>query len=437
MTPPTIPYSPDSERAVLGAMMLSPEAIDVATDIVHEDDFHLERHRFIFAAIVSISERSSYVDALTVKEELDSRRVLDRIGGYDYLSDILGTTVSAAGARHYAEIVKEKSTRRRIIAAGHEIVRVGHEAKEPQDDAERTLFSVLTDEAGEIQPISHMTAEFTKEFSARVAAGGVITGVKTGYRYLDSLLNGLPRKALIVLGARPGIGKTSLALNISDNACVQDLGTAIFSPEMSGQELITKIVSTRTGINYHRIQRGSVRGKEEGDLVTSTAREVGKLKLVIDDTSAITVGKIRARVRRIARRKDFNLSLVVVDYLQHMDTSGDGENMNYKIGEIVKGLKSLAKEMNVAVLLLSQFRRPKQGDEKKWPGLMDFRDSGAIESEADIAIILHRPVDQDSEASEEDKRDARLKIAKNRHGESNRVVRMNWIYERGKFEEVE
>jgi replicative DNA helicase len=431
------PQSVEAEQSVLGSMLLDKEVIPVVTEILKSEDFYRADHREIFEAVMDLFDSGEPVDLITVSEQLKLRTSLDNIGGLEYLTNIASAVPTTANARHYAKIVEEKSTLRKLIKASSEIVNMGYEASEELsyivDRAEKSIFDVLQKRGTQgFAPIKEVLVNAFNKLEELYNNKGHITGIPTKFVDLDYKTAGLHNSDLILVAARPAMGKTAFALNIAQNAAVYSgVPVAIFSLEMSKEQLVSRILCSEAMVDSQKIKTG----KLEDDDWKKIARALGPLSeapIYIDDTPGISISEIRAKCRRLKLEK--NLGLVVIDYLQLMQGRGKTESRQQEISDISRSLKILAKEINVPIITLSQLSRAPEARADHRPILSDLRESGAIEQDADIVMFLYR---DDYYNPESDKKNiAEVILAKHRSG-STGTVELTWLGTYTKFANVE
>jgi replicative DNA helicase len=394
------PHSLEAEQSVLGGLLLDNLAWDRAADLLTEGDFYRHEHRLIFGAIAALVALSRPADVITVHEQLQSHGKADDVGGLAYLNDLAQSVPSAANLRRYAEIVRERAILRKLISASDEIAT---QAFNPQG---RTVATILDEAEGKIlkigeegarqrqgfQPINQLVVSLIDRVTELYENGAEdVTGVRTGFFDLDRNTAGLQKGDLLVLAARPSMGKTAFALNIAENVAVHEgLPVLVFSMEMGASQLALRLVGSLGRIDQTHLRTGKLGDDEWGRL----AEAVDKLKQVqifIDETPALTVAELRARARRMARQFGGTLGLIVIDYLQLMSGSSSGdENRATELGEISRGLKGLAKELQCPVIALSQLNRSVETRTDKRPLMSDLRESGAIEQDADVIMFIYR-----------------------------------------------
>ncbi len=390
------PNSIEAEQAVLGGLMLSTEAWDKVADRITEGDFYRRDHALIFRAIGELSNKSMPADAVTLGEWFEAQGIAELVGGSRYILELANTTPSAANIAAYADIVREKSVLRQLIDAGTEIagdafVPEGRSSHELLETAEQKVFRIAEAGARGRKGFVSMGAAVKEAFAQlqhRYENRGAVTGLATGLRDFDDMTAGLQPSDLIILAARPSMGKTALALNMAEYAAIKGKkAVAVFSMEMSASQLAFRLISSLGRINQQHLRTGEL---EDADWprVTSAIQLLKDAKIFIDDTPALSPGELRARARRLKREHD--LGLIVIDYLQLMAVPGTRENRATEISEISRSLKALAKELNVPVIALSQLNRSLEQRTDKRPVMADLRESGAIEQDADVIVFIYR-----------------------------------------------
>ncbi len=420
------PQSVEAEQAVLGGLMLAPEAFDRVADLITEGDFYRRDHQLIYRAIRELAEKNRPYDAVTLGEWFESQGLGEQVAGGAYLVELAGTTPSAANIKAYAEIVRDKAVLRQLIEVGTTIVNdgfqpEGRESSELLAKAEQEVFAIA--EAGargrqDFTPVNKAMAEAFDVLQTRHANGGGITGLPTGYTEFDEMTAGLQPTDLIILAARPAMGKTTFALNIAEFAAIKTRkAIAVFSMEMSASQLALRLISSNGRINATRLRTGQLED-EDWSRVTSAIRMIKETRIFIDDTPALSPEVLRAKARRLKREHD--LGLIVIDYLQLMQVPGNSENRATEISEISRSLKALAKELNVPVVALSQLNRSLETRTDKRPVMADLRESGAIEQDADIIVFIYRD-DYYNKENSPDKGLAEIIIGKQRNGPTGSV----------------
>jgi len=424
----TPPHSIEAEQAVLGGLLLDNTAWDRIADLVGTDDFYRNDHRLIFAAIFRLVDASRPADAVTVFETLRNANKADDAGGLGYLNALAQNTPSAANIRRYAEIVRERSVLRRLVSAGDEIATsalnpAGRDTKQILDEAESKVFRIAEEGARgrqgfiEIQPLLTKVVERIQELFERANPSDV-TGVPTGFADLDAKTSGLQPGDLVIIAGRPSMGKTSLALNVGEHVAIeQGMPVAVFSMEMGASQLALRMLSSVGRLDQQRLRTGRL-FDDDWPRLTTAIQKMHEAPLYIDETPALTAIDLRARARRLSRTCG-KLGLIIVDYLQLMSASGQGENRATEISEISRGLKALAKELSVPVVALSQLNRTVEQRTDKRPVMSDLRESGAIEQDADVILFIYR--DEVYNPDTNDKNVAEIIIGKQRNGPIGRV----------------
>ena len=388
------PHNLEAEQSLLGSMFLSSDAVETCLDVVSEEDFSRPAHSKIFAAIRSLYAHGEPVDQITVADRLEAVEQLDAAGGKPYLLDITSMVPTAANAAHYAEIVKRTAVLRQLIAAGTDIVALGYDGTEDIDSAieraEKRVFEVTNKRvSSNFVPLRELMKTGFEQIEKLYDRREHITGVPTGFPELDRILAGLHNGDLIILAARPSVGKTALALNIAVNAAKEGYPTAVFSLEMAAEQLVQRILCSEAAVDSQRLRTGYL---NEGDWpkIMQAAGRLNDAPLWVDDTPSASIIEVRAKARRLFRNKD--KGLIVIDYLQLMQpqTGRRADNRQVEIADISRGLKILSKELNVPVIALSQLSRAVEQRTSKRPMLSDLRESGAIEQDADVVMFIHR-----------------------------------------------
>jgi replicative DNA helicase len=421
------PHNLDAERALLGAMMLSKEVQIEAVGALTCDDFYSTRHQSIFEAMQELSARNVSYDVLTLADKLESMGKLETVGGYDYLTEISTSVTATAYWDRYAEIVKRLSTYRHLITAGSSIVTMGYEA--PDDTAEAVGFAeqsimAVTEKrlSSDFQQLEQQLWPAFKQFEYMTENKGQLSGIATGFSDLDRKTHGFRAGELIVLGARPAVGKSSFALNVATGAAKTGVNVAVFSLEMTVRDIVTRILCSEAEVSLTHVRDGNLSERDWGE-VTNAIGRLEKYHIAIDDTPALNITELRAKARRELRNSPNN-GLVIVDYLQLMQpVRRNTENRQVEIAEISRGLKILAKDLQVPVLALSQLSRAIEARKDQRPQLSDLRESGAIEQDADVVMFLDRLTSPgvDDEEGRPRRGQANLIIAKNRNGPTGEI----------------
>lgn len=421
------PHSIDAEESVLGALLLDKDAVIAVAEFLHPADFYDERHQEIYISALELYEERVPVDVLTVSEKLKKRKVLKKVGGASYLADLANKVPTAAHVEHYGRIVKDAATKRSLMQAASALLDLsldeGLAANELLDRAESKVFSITQKHLTRaFIPVKDALAESFDRLDELHKRGEGLRGVSTGFDDLDNVLAGLQRSNLIILAARPGMGKTSLALNIAQNISVgHNLPVGFFSLEMSREELVDRLLVAQADIDAWRLKTGKLSDRD----FTSLSNAMGALAeapLYIDDTPALSILEMRTKARRL--QVEFGAELLVVDYLQ-LARARQLENRVQEVSEISQGLKNLARELKVPVLAVSQLSRAVEQRGTKRPQLADLRESGSIEQDADVVMFLWREDDENMENME-------LDIAKHRNGPL-RSIKMRFRGDRIRF----
>jgi replicative DNA helicase len=415
------PWSPEAEQAVLGAMLLDQDAALRAAELLEHSMFYREAHRRLFRAMVALTEQRAVIDHITLRDELLRRNELETAGGVEYLAELVDSVATPANLEHHAKIIREKAILRRLIEASTGIIQEAYDgrlgANELLDQAEGRIFRISQDrrQAG-FTRIKEMLWPTMERIETLQKSGKAITGVPSGFKDLDELTSGFQKSELVIVAARPSMGKTAFVLNVAAHAAAERNGVAIFSLEMSKDALVQRMLCAEARVDSQNVRRGRLKDQD----FTQLARAAGWLQtcpIWIDDSPALTLLEMRSRSRRL--KADNELGLVVVDYLQLMRSPEYAENRVQEISDISRSLKGLARELEVPVIALSQLSRASEqrgGDRK--PILSDLRDSGAIEQDADVVIFIHRPemYAKDPEERESTEGQAEVLVAKHRNG---------------------
>jgi replicative DNA helicase len=418
------PWSPEAEQAVLGAMLLDQDAALRAAELLDHSQFYQDAHRRLFRAAVALTEQRVVIDHITLRNELSRRDELDLVGGADYIAELVDSVATAANLEHHARIIREKAILRRLIETSTAIIQEaydGHQsANELLDHAEGRIFRISQERRQEgFVRIKEMLWPTMERIETLQKSGKSVTGVPSGFEDLDALTSGFQRSELIIIAARPSMGKTAFVLNVAANAAHEGHGIAIFSLEMSKDAIVQRLLCAEARVDSQRVRRGMLRDTD----FTALARAAGWLQqcpIWIDDSPALTLLEMRSKARRL--RADNEVGLIVVDYLQLMRSPEYSENRVQEISDISRSLKGLARELEMPVIALSQLSRASEqrGGERK-PILSDLRDSGAIEQDADVVVFIHRPEYYDRE--DESKRGiAEIMLAKHRNGPTGDVT---------------
>lgn len=422
------PHSNDAEVAVLGGLMLDSLGFEQVADVLSAEDFYRQDHQLIFGAIAALSDAGETVDAITVAERLEKSGDIGQVGGLAYVASLTTVTPSAANIRAYADIVRERSQLRALLRVGGEIAGLattsdGRTAVELVDEAERKVFEIA--ESGKrrgsgFQSLRSILPTTIDRLDVLYNSSGDVTGVSTGFTDFDKMTSGLQPGDLVIIAGRPSMGKTSLAINIAENAAVGPIiqnkpddavPVAVFSMEMPAEQLSFRLISSLGQVNQGKLRNGTF-GEEDWPRINNAVKWMSSAPIYIDDTPALSPTEVRARARRVKR--EHGLGLIVIDYLQLMQVAGNTENRATEISEISRGLKALAKELSVPVIALSQLNRGVEQRQDKRPVMSDLRESGAIEQDADVIAFIYRDEVYNKETPR--KGIAEVIIAKQRNG---------------------
>lgn len=417
------PQSISSEQAVLGSIMLRKDAMHEVEDVITPDSFYAEKHKLIFQAMLDLAGKNEPIDMLSLSTKLKDQKLLERVGGNQYLAEIVNTVPSSANVKHYANIVQKKYVLRSLIEAGDYVASIAFEDNdEHMDDildlAEKRIFSVVSSPKNQkFTSLKDALPEAFERLEKLHENKGMLRGLPTGFKDLDTMLSGLQNSDLIILAARPSMGKTTLALDMARmSATTHEKSILIFSLEMSSQQLVDRMLSAESRVNAWNLRTGRLSSDREFSQLRDSLDKLSKAKIFIDDQPGNSIVRMKALARRLKAEK--GLDLIVVDYLQLMTTSKNHDSMVNQVTEISRSLKSLAKELDVPVLALSQLSRAVESRGGK-PRLSDLRDSGSIEQDADVVMFIHR---EDWGKDESEKTNiAEILIEKHRNGPTGKV----------------
>jgi len=431
------PHSVEAEQAVIGGLLLDNRAWEQIADRITDKDFYREDHRIIFSAIRNLEEKSQPFDAVTLSEWMQAHGQLEDAGGLAYLGRLAKETPTAANIVAYADIVRERSVLRQLIAVGTDIASSGFKtegrsSRELLENAEKQVYQIAEQDMrgrGGFQDIKDLLTKTVETIDFLFQSEGNITGIPTGFDKFDESTTGLHPGELVIVAGRPSMGKTTFAMNIAENAAIgSKTPVAVFSMEMPGEQLAMRMISSLGRIDQHHIRTGQLTD-EDWPRITSAVHMLSEANLFIDDTPAMSPNEIRARARRMKRKH--GLGLVVIDYLQLMQVHGGSENRATEISEISRGLKALAKELSVPVIALSQLNRSLEQRPDKRPIMSDLRESGAIEQDADVIVFIYRDEVYNDDSPE--KGMAEIIIAKQRNGPIGKSV-LTFLGKYTKFE---
>jgi replicative DNA helicase len=437
----TLPHSLDAEKSVLGAILIHNEAFNHAAEIIDDRDFFRDAHRRIFNTMVALSERNDAIDFLTLKEELARTGQLDDVGGPAYIASLSDGVPRSANVEFYARIVKEKSTLRSLIFSANKILAEAYQGEqEPDlllDEAERAIFSIAEDRIRSgFVPLRELVQGSFATIEKLQQHKGHVTGVPTGFVDLDEMLSGLQPSDLVLIAARPSMGKTSFVLNIAQHVGTStDMTVGLFSLEMSKEQLFMRMLTSEARIDAHRFRTGYLNEKD----YTRLSQALGTLaeaKVYIDDTASIGVLEMRAKARRL--KAEHGLHLLIIDYIQLMQGRGRFESRQAELASISRSLKGLAKELNVPIVALSQLSRAPETRSDHRPQLSDLRESGALEQDADVVMFIYRPEqyrDDDGQPNQEEQGIAEIIVGKQRNGPTG-TAKLAFVKEHTRFENL-
>ncbi len=415
--PQVVPQSREAEEAVLGAVLINPEAYYDVAQFLRADDFYIHRHQWIWEAFTRLHERRIPVDFLTVTEELDQLGQLAEVGGPAYLTGLINNVPTSLHAEAYGRIVEQTSIRRRMLAAANEIAKLAYQEgsglEAVMDEAEKAIFSVSERRmTRDLMPIKRVLSEYVERIDQLAQRGGETLGVPTSFYDLDHLLGGLQPSDFLIIAGRPGTGKTAFMLSIAKNAAqTHKKHIAIFSMEMSNEQLVQRLISQEPARDTHHLRTGKL-DEDEWALLAHSIEVLGDTVIFLDDTPGLTPLQLRTKCRRL--HMEFKLDLVLVDYLQLMSGGLRIENRVQEVSYISRNMKMLARELNVPVLAAAQLSRAIEQRADKEPQLSDLRESGSLEQDADIVMFIHRPELYEKDTLKQHL--AQIKIAKHRNG---------------------
>ncbi len=421
-----MPQNIDAEEAILGAILVSPRCMDKVIEHLRPDSFYKPAHRYVYEAMLQLyNSGEDKIDIVSVSDLLNINQKLELVGGRAFINDLSYKTITTANVEYYAKIVQEKAIKRSLISAGSEIVSAGYDLnpiEESLEQAEKLIFDIASQKASQaLAPIKDLVYDTYAEIEERYNNKGQLTGVPTNFYDLDTMMNGLQKSDLIILAARPAMGKTAFALNIAQNVALKaNTPVAIFSLEMSKKQLVQRLLCSEAEVDTQRLKTGNMQAKDWEKLAVAM-NSFSEAPIYIDDTAGCTITDLRAKCRRLAMAEK-NLGLIVIDYLQLIEGTGREDRMQ-QISSISRGLKILAKELNVPIIALSQLSRAVESRTDKRPMLSDLRESGSIEQDADIVMFIYRDeyyknANEDEEQAEKaaNKGEAEIIIAKHRNG---------------------
>lgn len=427
------PHSVESEQSILGSILLDKDAIITVTETIKPDDFYKEAHKIIYECMITLSNKGEPIDLITLTEELRKQGHLNDIGGISYITSLSTIVPTTSNVKYYADIVKEKSVLRKLIKASNEIINLGYSGATKIEDvleqAEKSIFDISQEKTSDdFKSINLVLMDAYDMIDKLYTNKSDVTGITTGFKDLNKKINGLQRTDLILIAARPAMGKTAFSLNLVQNAALKgDASVAVFSLEMSKEQLVQRMLSSQSSVELKKIKTGTLNDNDWPRIIDAMA-VLSDAKIHIDDTPGIKISELRSKCRKLKIEK--GLDLVLIDYLQLMEGEGNNESRQQEISKISRSLKILAKELNCPVVALSQLSRAPEQRADHRPMLSDLRESGAIEQDADIVMFLYR--DEYYHADSESKNIGEVIIAKNRHGETG-SVELVWLGEVQRF----
>ena len=436
-----LPFSAIAEQSLLGSILIDPQSINLVADTISSDDFYLEEHKQIYLAMHGLFVTNSQIDVVTLIDELVKKGIYSKSGGEEYIKVIAQTVPNALNVRDYAKIVKDKSILRQLIAMCGEVSDAAYSEQDEVagilESAQSKLYSITQGrETRNFRHIREVLTDVCAHLNELRTNPEASSGTATGFRSLDRVLAGIGNSDLVIVGARPGMGKTSFCLNIGTNVAKQTKkAVAIFSLEMSAEQLVSRVISSEALIDSYALRTGEL-NREQWGHIAQAAASISGCDILIDDTPGISVTKMKAKLRRVD-----NLGLVVIDYLQLMQSDKKIENRTQEVSEISRSLKILAKELNVPVICCSQLSRGTEANTNKRPMISHLRESGSIEQDADVIIFLYRDEyyknteGGDNVASDTEQNVAEVIVAKNRHGSTD-TVKVGWTGRYTKFREL-
>ena len=416
-SPQIVPHSREAEEAVIGSVLINPDSYYDVAQFLRADDFYIHRHRWIWETFTRLHERRTPIDFLTVTEELEQLGQMTEVGGPAYITALISNVPSSLHAEAYGRIVEQASVRRKMLEAANQIAKLAYQeditVDMVMDDAEKAVFGVSERRVTrDLQPIQQVLSEYYDRIDQLSQRGEDFFGVPTGFTDLDRLLGGLQASDFIIIAGRPGTGKTAFMLSAAKNAAqIHKKHVAIFSLEMSNEQLVQRLISQETGIDSHRLRTGKL-NEDEWPIFTHSIEVLSDTRIFLDDTPSLTPLQLRAKCRRL--HLEYELDLILVDYLQLMTSGSRSENRVQEVSYISRNMKVLARELNVPVLAAAQLSRAVEQRTDKEPQLSDLRESGSLEQDADIVMFIHRPEMYEKDTLKQHL--AQIKIAKHRNG---------------------
>lgn len=430
------PQNLEAEKSLLGSILLDNEILHDVVSIIGPDDFYRDTHQVIFTAIRDMYENRKGIDAVTLAEELEKRGQFEQVGGNDMLTEIVEIVPHAANGKYYAEIVRQKSINRRLIECATQIIRDGYSneytGEQLLESAEKKIFSIAEDQVrGDVAEISEVLSRAMDRIMTRADEPHAVAGVSSGFADLDDLTWGFEPGQLIILAGRPSMGKTALALNVAEHVAINLKVPVLFvSLEMGHMEIADRLLSSRSGIDSHNLRTGRGLGHEQMIALSRAFQELSQGQILIDDTPSRNMLQIAASARRLRHRK--NIGLIIADYIQLIDSEDARDSRQEQIAKISRQLKALARELPVPVIALSQLNRAVESREDRRPRMADLRESGAIEQDADMVLLIHRPeyYDQNDQPGI-----AEVIVAKNRNGRTG-TVKLTFLNKLTRFDNL-
>ena len=416
------PHSVESEQSILGSILLDKDAIITVAETITPSDFYKDAHRIIYESMMALNNKNEPIDMVTLTDELRKRGYLDDIGGVTYLTSLSTIVPTTSNVKYYADIVKEKSVLRQLIKASNDIINLGYgsgeSAENVLDFAEKKIFDISQERTNDdFKPINQVLMDTYDMIESIYSNKSDVTGVTTGFKDLNKKINGLQRTDLILVAARPAMGKTAFALNLVQNAAIKgNASVAVFSLEMSKEQLAQRMIAAQSNVELKKMKTGTLNDADWPRIISAMA-VMSDAKIFIDDTPGIKINELRSKCRKL--KMEQGLDLVMIDYLQLMESDSKNESRQQEISKISRSLKILAKELDCPVVALSQLSRAPEQRADHRPVLSDLRESGAIEQDADIVMFLYRDEYYHSDSEKKDL--AEVIIAKNRHGETGSV----------------
>ena len=434
-----MPHSLEAEQSVIGSMIMDADAVIAAAEMLREDDFYSRQYGILFRTILEMSQKNVDIDPVTLQESLKEKNLPPEVYSAEMIMNLIAAVPTSANIRSYADIVVRKSLLRRLIHAGEDIANVCYTESEEtdviMDQAEKKIFEISESRgSSDFVPVRQVVLNAMERIEAASRVKGTVTGLPTGFLDLDRQTAGFQRSDMILIAARPSMGKTALALNIAEHLVMhENKCIAIFSLEMSKEQLMNRLLAMESRVDSQKIRTGTLSDQEWGDLIEA-AGAIGESRLILDDTPAITVQELRSKCRRY--KMEFGLEMIMIDYLQLMTGSGGraGESRQQEISDISRALKAVARELDVPVIALSQLSRAVEQRPNKRPLLSDLRESGAIEQDADLVMFIYR--DEYYNPDTDDKNQAEIIIAKHRNGPVG-TIKLGWTPALTRFTNLE